>query len=382
MRNIHWLGLGLSSYPAIKLLARKPYRDARLRGIYVRNPQKGETTVRELLGPTQFPEIFSLSELTHNLEPDDIVVSMLPATEHVKIARICLEKNSHLVTTSYISDAMRTLHETAKARDLTFLNECGLDPGLDHLFAHQLIEENAAEIEELLLDPSRKIEFDSWCGGFPAFQDPFCYRFSWSPLGALTALKNSAQWLEGGKWLRNDFAPDVLRKVSIAEELFEMYPNRDSEKYLPFYFSEKLRPRIAHFLRGTLRPNGWHRAWEPIFEKIKTASPDQLSALAQNLSTKYLYQPLEEDQVILFVEIRVTDAAGNSIFHRDKILRGKGQFPHDSAMATFVSYPAMAGVLSLIAGDLPTGVQIIPSQGAAARSYEKNLATLIPSMSH
>jgi saccharopine dehydrogenase (NADP+, L-glutamate forming) len=125
----------------------------------------------------------------------DLVISLLPYTYHVQVAELCIEFGKDMVTTSYVSPAMRTLDERAIAAGVTLLNEIGVDPGIDHMSAMKVIHHvqgNGGEITS----------FRSWVGGLPAPEantNPFGYKFSWSPRGVLLAGRNAARYLEDGK---------------------------------------------------------------------------------------------------------------------------------------------------------------------------------------
>ena len=121
---------------------------------------------------------------------------MLPATIHVQVAEICLGHKAHFVSSSYVSPEMQALDEKAKAADLSFVNEVGLDPGLDHLLAHALVAKYEASES---FDKNNQHYFRSYCGGFPKVANEFKYKFSWSPLGVLKALKSPAQWIGEGE---------------------------------------------------------------------------------------------------------------------------------------------------------------------------------------
>lgn len=115
-----------------------------------------------------------------------VSVSLLPATFHDLVADCCLEEKRHLCTASYLSPHLKSLDEQATANHLTFIGECGLDPGLDHMMAMKLIDEIGSD---------KVIEYESWCGGLisPEHCDnPVGYKFSWSPSSALKALLNPA----------------------------------------------------------------------------------------------------------------------------------------------------------------------------------------------
>lgn len=182
----------------------------------------------------------------------DIAVSLLPYTYHVKVAKLCIEYKKHLVTTSYVSDEMKSLDEQAKNAGVLLLNECGLDPGIDHMSAMRIIH----DVEE---KGGKIISFKSTTGALPSFENnnnPFGYKFSWSPRGVLLASRNSAKWLENGQEINipgeqlfeNYYLQDV---PSVGT--FENYPNRNSVPYKEIYGLKD-----AHTVyRGTFRMTGW-----------------------------------------------------------------------------------------------------------------------------
>lgn len=131
-----------------------------------------------------------------------VSVSLLPAMFHDIVADCCLEEKRHLCTASYLSPHLKALDEQAAANHLTFIGECGLDPGLDHMMAMKLIDSIGGE---------QVVEYESWCGGLisPEHCDnPIGYKFSWSPAGALKALLNPAKYLQEGQEV--EVAPEGL----------------------------------------------------------------------------------------------------------------------------------------------------------------------------
>ena len=121
---------------------------------------------------------------------------MLPARMHIMIARDCLEIGRHLVTASYISDEIRNLNKEVKAKDLIFLNEIGLDPGIDHMSAMKLINEIKDSGSEL-------ISFRSFCGGLihPEYDNnPWNYKFTWNPRNVVLAGQGTAKYIRNGKY--------------------------------------------------------------------------------------------------------------------------------------------------------------------------------------
>ncbi len=199
------------------------------------------------------------AQLEKILQECVVAVSLLPYTLHVLVAQLCLKFGVNLVTTSYVSSAMQALHAEATAKNLLLLNECGLDPGIDHMSAMKIIHETEA-------DDGRVLAFESCCGGLPAPEaadNPFRYKFSWSPRGVLLAGRNSAQYLRNGKVVQVAsqalFPSHWQQSVTGLGEL-EVYPNRNSLQYQQLYGLTH-----AHTVfRGTFRYPGWCAILEKI----------------------------------------------------------------------------------------------------------------------
>jgi saccharopine dehydrogenase-like NADP-dependent oxidoreductase len=186
----------------------------------------------------------------------DLVISLVPYTYHVGIAERCLAYGKPLVTTSYVSEAMQALGGKARAAGLLFLNEIGLDPGIDHMSAMRIIDGVRAR-------GGRVISFRSYCGGLPAPEantNPWGYKFSWSPRAVILASRNAGRYREEGREIdvpgEELFADCRLVSVPGAGE-FERYPNRDSLPYIGTYGLESAETMF----RGTLRNVGWCETW-------------------------------------------------------------------------------------------------------------------------
>ncbi|KAL1742987.1 Saccharopine dehydrogenase-domain-containing protein [Schizophyllum fasciatum] len=189
----------------------------------------------------------------------DVVISLLPATLHPTVAEACIAHKKHLVTASYISEPMRALDRAARDNGVLLLNEIGLDPGIDHCSAMQLLDTIRARGEA-------PVSFVSFCGGLPAPEaagNPFKYKFSWSPRAALTAVsQNPALFRLDGKTHSLRAGQEVLDNhfpafpVKDGERVleFEGLPNRDSLQYVSQY---GLPNEIGTMLRGTLRYPGF-----------------------------------------------------------------------------------------------------------------------------
>jgi saccharopine dehydrogenase (NADP+, L-glutamate forming) len=206
-------------------------------------------------------DIENKPRLAELIRGHDIVISLLPWTHHVQVAELCLENRKHMVTASYVSAGMRKLDEAARRNGLIFLNEIGVDPGIDHMSAMKVIHGIEAEGGKVL-------HFHSYCGGLPAPEhndNPFGYKFSWSPRGVVLASRNSARYLKDGKIVeiagQDLFANPWVERI---EELgtFEIYPNRDSVPYQDLY---GLKDALT-VIRGTYRNLGWCATLKKIVE--------------------------------------------------------------------------------------------------------------------
>jgi saccharopine dehydrogenase-like NADP-dependent oxidoreductase len=188
----------------------------------------------------------------------DVVVSLLPAHLHPLVAEICLEKGKHLLTASYVSEEMSVFHEKAKSKKLLFLNECGLDPGIDHMSAMQVIDKIKSE-------GGKMISFESFTGGLIAPetdpQNPWRYKFTWNSRNVVMAGQSTAKYLQDGKYKYIPYQQLFKRitKVSVPEYgEYEGYANRDSLKYIDTYHLQGIKT----MLRGTLRNKGFCSAWD------------------------------------------------------------------------------------------------------------------------
>ncbi len=186
------------------------------------------------------------------IRDSDIVVNLLPAGYMSTIARICAEEGVHMVGATYATEDMKTLHRQAEESDTLLLTEVGLDPGIDHMMAARTIDELRGE--------GATIEgYRSLCGAIPAHganDNPFGYKFSWSPSGALGAAKRPAWYLEGGHVV--EIPGDLTMKSYALTHVpgagwFEFYPNGNALPYRELYGIEE----VSNLYRGTYRYVGW-----------------------------------------------------------------------------------------------------------------------------
>ena len=182
----------------------------------------------------------------------DLAVSMLPYAFHPVVAALCVKHKKHMVTTSYVKEAMQDLDDQAREAGVILLNEIGVDPGIDHMSAMKVIHQVEGKGGKIA-------SFVSWTGGLPAPEasdNPFGYKFSWSPKGVLLAGKNPARFQKSGKLVEipgeelfDHYWP--VQVEGLGE--FEGYPNRDS---MPYTVTYGIQPTDWMF-RGTLRNVGW-----------------------------------------------------------------------------------------------------------------------------
>ena len=350
MQHIHWLGTGLSSIPGIRRLA-KNYDNLT---IWNRTLEKAEQSINHVNKNNVVAKKFDMQLLRNSLEAGDIVVSQLPANHHVSIAKLCLEKKCHFATSSYISPDMRSLDNDAKKNNLVFVNEVGLDPGIDHFFSHLLVK----KLKDTNLG-SLDVTYHSYCGGFPAIPNDFKYKFSWSPVGVIKALNNNAKFIRNFETVIETPYKNV-GKYTVNNEVYEAYPNRDSTPYIMEYnFDPKWKTQ--EFVRGTLRLNGWESAWSDIFKMLDSKSPkldEEINNLGEELWKKHPYLPDENDRVVLFVKLlahKENQEVFNSFYFLDE--KGSGE---NTAMGKLVSITLSCAIDLIIQNKMPQGVQAAP----------------------
>jgi len=250
MKKVLCLGAGLVARPYIQYLSDNGFNVI----VASRTMSKAEHLIERCNNTEAVTfDITKDDELLEELvKKADIVCSLLPYTFHVKAAKVAIRHKTHFCTTSYISEEMKALEGDAKKAGVLLLNECGVDPGIDHMSAMKIIDEvhnNNGKIES----------FTSFTGGLPApdaNNNPFGYKLSWSPRGVLLAGRNDAQFLRDGKEVRIP-GSELFENYELMEVpdmgTFEGYPNRDSLSYIDIYNIHETKT----MLRGTFRNVGW-----------------------------------------------------------------------------------------------------------------------------
>jgi saccharopine dehydrogenase-like NADP-dependent oxidoreductase len=280
MRNILIFGAGRSASSLIRYLLSKS------------NEEKLHLTVADLSlnlakaktqdHPNATPlalDIFNADERKKAIANASIVISMLPAHLHIEIAKDCLEFKKHLVTASYISDAMQALNEKAIKNNLIFMNEIGLDPGIDHMSAMKVIDEIRSKGGKMLL-------FESFCGGLVAPESDnnlWNYKFTWAPRNVVLAGQGgAAKFIQEGTYKYIPYSALFRRTEFLEVEgygKFEAYSNRDSLKYRSVYGLDD----ILTLYRGTIRRVGYSRAWN-MFVQLGMTDDSYVLEGSENMS--------------------------------------------------------------------------------------------------
>ena len=213
------------------------------------------------------------------IRASEVVISMLPSHMHIFIARICLELGRHLLTASYVSDELQAMQEEVQAKGLLFLNECGLDPGIDHMSAMKMIDDIKARGGELL-------SFESYTGGLIAPEtdpdNPWRYKFTWNPRNVVMAGQAGAVYQEKGQLKHIPYQQLFTNTTPVHVSGygdFDGYANRDSVKYVDTYGLHG----IDTMIRGTLRYKGFCQAWN-VFVQLGCCDDTQPVPHAVNMT--------------------------------------------------------------------------------------------------
>ncbi|NSX54983.1 saccharopine dehydrogenase family protein [Parasulfitobacter algicola] len=349
--TVHWCGTGLSTIPGLRRLIEA----GREVTVWNRTLDKAQDAVGDLTNRIQQ---FDFDALGAELQPGDIVVSMLPGDMHVTLAQLCIEKGAHFVSSSYIAPEMRALDGAAKQAGVALVNEVGLDPGIDHLMAHYLVADYRASVG---YNAENHLSFISYCGGVPKHPNSFRYKFSWSPVGVLKALRSPSKSIRAYTELEVKHPWDAMHSYNAPltpPETFEVYPNRDS---LPFMADYHFDPAwtVKEFVRGTLRLNGWADAWRDVFDEVDTATDARLKEMSDKLWADNAYGPDDPDRIVMCVALQA-EQNGQSVYHKTYAMDAWGDI-RGTAMARLVSIPVSLAVEAVMAHEIGPGVNAAPS---------------------
>jgi len=263
MKKILILGAGRSSSSLIDYLLEK----AAVKGWEVTVGDFSENFAREKVGNSPHGKAISFdindeASSTGAVGQADVVVSLMPAHLHIMVAKICLQLRKHLLNASYVTAEMKSFDDEARSKGLLFLNECGLDPGIDHMSAMQVIDRIKAS-------GGRLVSFESFTGGLIAPEtdpeNPWRYKFTWNPRNVVMAGQGTAKYLQDGSFKYIPYQQLFQRITHVTVPGFgeyEGYANRDSLKYLETYGLQD----ISTMLRGTLRNKGYCGAWNVLVQ--------------------------------------------------------------------------------------------------------------------
>lgn len=355
--TVHWLGTGLSSGSGLRVVAENADRTV----LWARTKDKANALLDRLgLAGDVEPRELSGGVLDPEPRAGDVVVSMLPAAEHPALLRRCVDRGAHFACSSYVTEELRDQAVAAERAGLVVLTESGLDPGLDHVFAHDLV----ARARDAVGDGPATVTFTSHCGGVPAVPNAFRYRFSWSPLGVLNALRQPARYLQDGAELIADEPWEHTREHVLGPETFEVYPNRDSLPFIEQY-GIPAAWTTRTFIRGTLRLRGWLEAWHEVFAEVRTGKPERLARLADTLADRYPMTESDHDRVVLAVSLHVSGEDGRTYAGTHELDVVGNEI--ESAMARCVSLPLAHGILETLTGQKLPGLRHIAENGPEAR---------------
>ena len=279
MKNILIIGAGKSSSSLIKYLLEKSDEENLkiiIADISIENAL--ELIDNHKNASAIIFDVFNENQRKQEIEKSDIVISMLPARFHIEVAKDCLLFNKHMVTASYISKEMKALDIEAKQKGLIFMNEIGLDPGLDHMSAMQVIDRIRDNNAKILL-------FESFCGGLVAPESDnnlWNYKFTWNPRNVVLAGQGgAAMFIQEGTYKYIPYHKLFRRTefLNINNQKFEAYANRDSLKYRSVYGLDN----IPTMYRGTIRKVGFSRAWN-IFVQLGMTDDSYIIEDSENMS--------------------------------------------------------------------------------------------------
>ncbi|MBI3136289.1 MAG: saccharopine dehydrogenase NADP-binding domain-containing protein [Bacteroidetes bacterium] len=259
MKNILVIGAGLSASSMLRYFC----QNAKKEGWFIKvGDQNGDLAKSKVSGCEQ-AEGFQLNGLDPEergplIQWADLVISMLPAAYHIEVAKDCIKYKTNLITPSYVSDAMKELHQQCVDAGIVIMNEMGVDPGIDHMSAKKILDEVEAKGGKMHI-------FESFTGGLVAPQsdnNPWNYKFTWNPRNVVVAGQGgAAKFIQEGQYkyipYNRLFRRTEIIKIAPYGE-FEGYANRDSLKYRDIYGLHD----IPTIYRGTLRRKGFSKAWD------------------------------------------------------------------------------------------------------------------------
>ncbi len=307
MRNILIIGAGRSASSLIKYLLDKSEAENLHLTIGDLSLELAQRKTKNHPNATAIQlDIANIAQRQAEIQKADIVISMLPAFMHIDVAKDCVQFKKHMVTASYISEAMQALDAEVKANNLVFMNEIGLDPGIDHMSAMKVLD----EIKE---NGGNTILFESFCGGLVAPESDnnlWNYKFTWNPRNVVLAGQGgAAKFIQEGKYKYIPYHK-LFRRTEFMEVegygRFEGYANRDSLKYRSIYGLDD----ALTVYRGTIRRVGYSKAWDMF---VQLGMTDDTYIIDDSETMSY------REFVNLFLPYHPTDSVEIKLRHQLKI---------------------------------------------------------------
>jgi saccharopine dehydrogenase-like NADP-dependent oxidoreductase len=307
MRNVLIIGAGRSASSLIKYLLEKSESENLHLTIGDLSLELAQKKTKNHKNATAIAlDIHNETQRIAEIRKADIVISMLPAHMHIEVAKDCIAFRKHMVTASYISDAMQNLDAEAKANNLVFMNEVGLDPGIDHMSAMKILDEIRNKGGKIIL-------FESFCGGLVAPESDsnlWNYKFTWAPRNVVLAGQGgAAKFIQEGTYKYIPYHK-LFRRTEFLEVdgygRFEGYANRDSLKYRSVYGLDE----ALTVFRGTIRRVGYSKAWDMF---VQLGMTDDSYAIDDSENMSY------REFVNLFLPYHATDSVEIKLRHQLKI---------------------------------------------------------------
>lgn len=262
MSNILIIGAGLSSTALIKYVLDKSKTEGWFVTVADADPALAERKIDgHPNGRAAWLDVLKVNDRRELIGRADIVVSLLPAHLHFEVAQDCIKLRKHLITASYVSNEMYRLADEVRDRELIFMGEMGLDPGLDHMSAKE-------KIDEIQAKGGKITAFRSYAGGLVAPEcddNPWHYKLTWNPRNVVLSGQGTAQYLENGKLKYIPYHRLYREHWNIEVPgmgEWEVYANRDSLLYREHYGLSG----IPNLLRGTIRHKGFCEAWNALIQ--------------------------------------------------------------------------------------------------------------------
>ena len=306
MQTILILGAGLSSTSLIKYFLDNSGSQWKVRVGDI-NLERARQKIREHPnGEAFFFDVYQAEQRNEEIVKADIVISLLPARMHHLVADACVEIGRNLVTASYLSPAIRALNDAARKKGIILMSECGVDPGIDHMSAMQMINKIRDGGGELLA-------FESSTGGLvaPGFENnPWQYKFTWNPRNVVLAGKEGARFLHNGKFKYIPYHK-VFRRIETIQVpklgAFEVYGNRDSLTYRETYGLHNLQTMF----RGTIRRPGYCEAWNT-FVQLGATDDTYVMEDTENMTYREFINSFMAYQIDIPIETKLSRYLGFS----------------------------------------------------------------------